>query len=335
LEKHIPRAAPLLELLRHSPGVTAAEPRIAVAVAVGTGQEIGDVFARAVGANESYFRERLRATEKLVEGRWFQGPDELIIGAALRKDLGAKLGDELVLLGATQDGSPSAIKGRLVGVVRGDAELTQEILVPLEKIQWLTDIPEGATELLVYGKSLEDAPRLAGELRRLPALSGYAVQVWSEREPFTWMTKLFEASTTILILIVVMLVALGIWNTMMMSVLERTHEVGVLRALGMSWLGTIGLFVGEGLAIGVLGGILGVVAGIGPSLLIEKYGTPIGEENAAASGFAMPDTLYGHLSVEGMLFAFILGLAMACLGSLVPAIRAARIQPVTAMKSGR
>lgn len=336
LEENIAEVAPLVALLREQPGVTAVEPRIATGVTVTAGEEIGDLFARAVGANETYFRAQLEGRDKLVAGRWFEGePDELIAGATVAEEAGAEVGDEMLLLGVTQDGALSPIKGTLVGIVRGDSEMNQQVLVPLEQMQWLTDIPRGATEVLVYGESYGEARTLGERLAALPELADYAVEPWTEREPWRSMGATVRAMQAILIGVMVLLVALGIWNTMMMSVLERTHEVGVLRALGMSRLGTVGLFVGEALTIGVVGGALGVALGAAPSWLLQEYGIHIGGAAAAGSDLALSETMYGDLTWEGAVLAFGLGILMAALGSLLPAIRAASIQPVSAMRSGR
>lgn len=337
LDENIEDAAPLVELLRKQPGVTAVEPRIMTGVLVSVGEEIGDVHAAAVGANESYFSEQLKLKDKLVQGSWFTGAaDEIIAGVKVVELTGATIGDELLLLGTTQDGSLSPVTGRLVGIVRtGGTGTDQQVLLPLERLQWLTDIPDGATELLVFGEDYAQGVRLAERMSSLPELESYAVQSWDSREPWKSLAGTTNAITAVIMLVIVFLAALGIWNTMMMSVLERTHEIGVLRALGLSRLGTMKLFVGEALAIGVLGGLAGVVLGIGPSWLLERYGVHVGEQAAATTDLGVTERIYGDLTVEGIAFAFCLGLLMTVLGSILPALRGASIQPVTAMRSGR
>lgn len=333
--EHIAESAPLVELLRRQPGVTAVEPRIATGVTVTVGEEIGEVFALATGASESYFREQLRAKDRLVQGAWFSGAeDELVAGFKVVQQAGARLGDELVLVGTTQDGSLSSVKGRLVGVVRG-AGLDQQVLASLDKLRWFTDIPEGATEILVYGADLHGADQLAASLRTLPDLEGLAVQSWAEREPAKTMKPMVESMQSVLVFIFVFLTALGIWNTMMMSVLERTHEIGVLRAMGLSRLGAVGLFVGEALAVAVAGGLIGVGLGAWPAWLLERDGITIGEKASSSMSMPMSETVHGDLTVETVFVALALGFLMALLGSLLPALRASSIQPVTAMRSGR
>lgn len=335
LYENLPEARPLAERVAREPGVVAVEPRITTGVTVTVGEEIGEVFALAVGASERYFREQMRAKEKLMAGGWFTGAaDEVVVGAKVAERTSAKVGDALVLVGATQDGSLSSVKARVVGIFRAGNAMDQQVLLPIERVQELTDIPVGATELLVFGKDYQAGPALAAQLRAMPELGKLEVQSWSDREPWKTMAAGVQGIQSVIVLIFVLLASLGIWNTMTMSVLERTHEIGVLRAMGMSRLGTMRLFVGESLAIGVIGGLVGVLLGLYPAWLLATKGLHIGERTASSTVIGA-ETIYGDLSLNSVLTAFTIGLVMAVLGSIGPALRAASIQPVSAMRSGR
>ncbi len=344
LDEHLTDTDALVARLAAAPGVIEVAPRISTGVTVSAGDEIGDVFAMVVGAPLTWFERRLGARDKLVAGGWFTGAkDELILGSKVAERAKAKVGDEVILLGVTRDGSMSPIKGRLVGVVGGVAGgVDSQILAPLEAIRWLTDIEDGAVELLVYGEGYRDAAALAVSLRQVQAASGAGqgaldIKAWSERDPWASMLKATEGMQNIIVFIIVFLTALGIWNTMMMSVLERTHEIGVLRAMGLTRAGTVALFVLEALAIAVIGGLAGLVLGGVPSWLLETHGLHMGAEVAAKMSATMPigETVYADLTASGLVNAFVLGLVIAFLGSVLPSMRAAGIQPVAAMRSGR
>jgi putative ABC transport system permease protein len=337
LYEHLPDYRALAVAIRNQPGVAAVEPRIVAGVTVTAGEEIGDLFAPVVGAQDGYFRGQLRADEHVVAGHWLSGAeDELVVGHFVARQLGAEVGDELVLLGATQDGSLSSIRGELVGIVRGGGGVfDRQILAPLERVQYLVDVPDGAVELLVFGADYQRAPRLADRLRALPALQGYAVDAWSEREPWISIVPWAAAMERIVIFMFVFLTSLGILNTMMMSVLERTHELGVMRAMGLTRAGALGLVVGEASVVAVAGGLLGVAIGAFPAWLVADRGIALGEKTASGMGLPLAETMRGDFGFELVVVAFGLGLLMALLGTLLPAIRAASIQPVTAMRAGR
>lgn len=338
LHENIPDVVPLLSLVRRQPGVVEAYAKIATGVTVTAGEEIGDIFGLAVGADPAYFDKYLQVKDKIIEGGWFTGAKgELLLGSQLARKTGAKVGDEVVLLGMTQYGSMSPIKGRVVGIVGKIGAFERQILVPLPRLQWLADMEGGATEVLVFGKQHATATALARELRALPALRDYTVQAWSERAPFDTLTGMAGAVRGIIASIVVFLVALGIWNTMMMSVLERTHEIGVMRAMGLSPLGAVTLFLVEASAIAVTGSLAGIALGAVPAWLLETHGISLGEQTARQMSDALPieSTVYADLSPELVLWSFLLGLVMAIVGGTLPALRAAGIQPVAAMRSGR
>ncbi len=340
LADNLPAVAPLMGKLRGLPGVVGIEPRIVTGVTVSVGEEIGEVFAAAVGGSEPYFRERMEARDKLVAGRWFSGAeDEVIAGARVVEQAHAQVGDEMVLLGTTQDGSLSPIKGRLVGVVRAGGLLDRQVLVPLPRLQYLADIAGGATELLIYGRRYQDAPALAAAVKAAlasdPQTAALAVQAWSDREPWHSIASTVRGVEVVIVGIFVLLTALGIWNTMMMSVLERTHEIGVLRAMGLSRAGTVALFVGEAIVISVVGGLVGVGLGVYPAWWLETHGIRIGERTASSVNLGFSEVVRGDLTSDIVVSAFALGLLMALVGSLIPALRAASIAPVSAMRSGR
>lgn len=330
----------LVRALQGHPGVTAVYPRIMTGVTVTAGEEIGEFFALAVGAPKAYFRDRLQGDQNIAAGSWFTGSDdELVIGSRVAEQIDAAIGDEVVLLGMTQDGSISPIKGTLKGITRGPSAIyNRQVWVPLEKMRWLADIEKGATEVLVYGSHYDKADKLAASIAAA-AVHGdsHLVQPWRQREPWRSSLKQIGAIQSFIVFLIIFLTALGIWNTMMMSVLERTHEIGVLRAMGLTRLGTIGLFVVEALAIAVLGGGLGVALGAIPSWLLETYGVHLGEKVVSQMADTMPisETMYADLTTHCMATGFVMGLIMALAGSAIPALRAASIQPVTAMKTGR
>ena len=95
------------------------------------------------------------------------------------------------------------------------------------------------------------------------------------------------------------------------------------------------MFVGEALAIAFVGGLLGLALGAFPAWWLQEHGIHLGSRVAASSNVVVSETVYGRLTWDAALSSLGLGLLMACLGSLVPALRAASIEPVSAMRSGR
>lgn len=345
--------APLVERLEQMEHVREVYPRIQVGVIASVGDEIGELYGQVVGAPLPYFDDILGLRERVVDGAWFsEDPSkEALIGRALASSMGVVAGDEAIFIGQTQDGSPSPIKVTVVGVVdTGNGLFDKQVFVPLSQAQWLTDIPDGAIELLLFGDNPPDARHIIAELGPiLPDIAteiglqdiegrpvGFAVSSWNTREPFASLLLFARIIMGAIALIIVFITALGVLNTMLMSVLERTAEIGVLRSMGMKVRAVVFLFVLEAMTISTLGGLVGALLGSVVSIFMERHGVDLGT-TAADLPDTIPanSTLYPDWSPEIAMVAFALGLVMAFIGSASPALRAARIQPVTAMRARR
>ncbi|MDG1480156.1 MAG: ABC transporter permease [Myxococcota bacterium] len=355
LYENIPDDAALIEKLSENPAVETVHPRIQVGVAASVeGNELGSVFAMLVGAPVDYFDDVLGFSNQVIDGGFFSAEDndkQALIGRTLAANMGIAAGDEAIFLGKTQDGSLSPIRVDVVGVLdTGNGLFDKQVFVPLEKARWMADIPDGSIELLIFGADRHEARALMASIEpTLPALAeaggvtdlegnpaGLVLSSWDTREPFASLLGYARVIMGTIALIIVFITALGVLNTMLMSVLERTAEIGVLRAMGMKVWALVLMFVIEALVISAIGGALGVTLGTIASLIMESTGVDLG---TAASN--LPDTipanrtLHPDWSYQLSVISFILGILMAFIGSASPAMRAARIQPVTAMRARR
>lgn len=335
LYENIPDSAPLVAAIAAIPGVNGAYPRVATGVTLTVGDEIGDVFGLAVGAPPAYYTEVLDLDAHLVEGRLAVTDREVTLGASLAERTGARVGQEVRVFGQTQDGAMSSIKGEVVGVVRaGNAIIDQQVYLSLDRARYLVDIPDGATEIVVFGDDRDGAERLAAAVAA--EAPGLSVQAWSQREPWRGFFTIAGYIRGWMQAIIVFITALGVWNTMMMSVLERTAEIGVMRAMGLSRLGAVVLFVVEALAIAVIGGLIGVALGALPAYyVLEQRGITLGATIVQNVNLPFHTTMHGDFTPQIAAQGFLLALAMALVGSAPPAWRAAAIQPVEAMRARR
>lgn len=335
LSANLPDTTPLVDAIGSTPGVVGVFPRIVAPVTLvrdGDDTELGEVLGLAVGAPDGWMRERLGLPGMVQHGRVGTADDEAVLGATLAERVGVSPGDAVIVLGATQDGSPAPLRVRVVGIARsGGAAVDQAVFLSLERARWMADIPAGATELLVYGASRDDAEDVARAVREVVP-GELAVQAWSARDPWAALLGLIGAVRGILQATIVLVTALGVWNTMMMSVMERQTEIGVLRAMGLSRLGAVGLFVLEALCIAVIGGGVGVGLGALGALWLEEHGLELGSQITQNLPIHVPTRVHADFRAPIAGWAFALGLVTAVLGSAVPAMRAASVQPVDAIR---
>jgi putative ABC transport system permease protein len=323
----------LAEQIRQQPGVAAVVERITQPVTVTTDETLGDEVAMAVGAPREWAIERLKLDEALVDGAIPEDGRGFVVGAVTAERVGARVGGELVLVGQTVDGAISPIKGEVVGIVRaGNPVVDRSVFVDLEKMRYLADLPDSATEILVYGATRDDDLAVARTLAEA-GLTEHQIQPWTQRSPWAELVSMTAFIKNILSLVIVLVTALGVWNTMMMSVLERKAEIGVLRAMGLTRIGVMALFVGEALVVAVLGGAVGVALGSGIGLYMQANGIELSTDITQNAGLPIATTIRASLTPGMAVRAFLLGIGMAILGAGPPALRAAMVPPVEALRS--
>lgn len=335
LADNLPQTRALVEAAGKVPGVEGVYERISMPVTFTVGEELGEKFTLLQGASPGWYSDVMDLPAHLEEGRMMEGDKEIVLGKEAAAQAGAKVGDTVIVLGQTQDGALSPGKFTVAGIAdMGNTGQNRISYITLEKARYLADIPDGALEILVYGDEA-GAMALAATLRGLPEAKDLTVQAWNERSPYNGMQLFADTISFIAAGLIVFITGLGMLNTMLMSVLERTAEIGVMRAMGLKKWETVMLFATEAMGIAAVGGVLGSLSGATVAYLwLEKHGINLG---GAAKSFpsAIPinTVVYGEVTADQLVTGFLLGLAMAVVGSVVPALRASTIEPVEAMRT--
>lgn len=253
----------------------------------------------------------------VIQGRRFKGDaPEVMLGEILAENLGKKVGDELDI-----EGQPFSV----VGIFRGGSALeTGGALMPIQQLQKLADLGNKATAFHVRLKPAapgESADEHLQKARRdiEAALPGLKAVPAGERASNNQLVVLARSTAWGTSLIALFVGALGIANTMAMSVFERTKDIGVLRALGWKRWRIMKLILIESAVLGFFGGILGLIGGwIALKILSTLPMT------AALASATIPVT---H-AVEAVGIAVLIGLA----AGFMPAYRGARLSPVEALR---
>ncbi|GMV38290.1 MAG: hypothetical protein AMXMBFR64_00060 [Myxococcales bacterium] len=337
LYENIAEVGPVLDAVRAVPGVVDAQARVTAGAVITAGEEIGEELTLVVGATDSWYREHLGGPGSLVAGRWSIGEKEVVLGRKVAERAGAAVGSEILLLGQTQYGSMSPVSAKVTGIVSANALVDQQAFLSLEEARWLVDLPDGALEVLVYVRSerASDVAPVLARLRSLPSLAGLDATAWYEREPWASAMTMVGAMKAFIQALIVFIASLAIFNTMTMAVMERSGEIGVMRAMGLTRPGTVGLFVVEALAIGLTGGLTGTALGAAVGAWLEKNGVTLGAVADKVGGLPMKATVYADVTPGILGTSILLGLCIAVVGATLPSLRAASIQPVTAMHARR
>jgi putative ABC transport system permease protein len=302
------------------------------------GSETTSAGARYAGIDPMRDRVVTDMTKRIVEGRFIGDAPagEVVIGHEMARELEIELGEELVFISQAADGSTANELLEVVGFFRtGLAEMdTGGAYLHLGDLQRLLELPDQVHEILVIGPDLEAAGLKDAVLGVVNGDS--EATTWRESSPqMAQMLGMRDASSAIFLLIVLGVAALGILNTMLMSVLERTRELGVLRAVGLTRRKMMSLVIIESVQLAFVATFAGLaLGGVLDWLLIEyglNYSTGDGQ-GMTYQGIVFDPWIKGSFSVDPVITVVVMLFFVTVLASIWPAWRAAKLRPVDAMR---
>jgi putative ABC transport system permease protein len=336
LERSIGSPSALVREAEDLPGVTVAAPRINGFAILANGERS---YGAAVIGVDAAREARLSSIAATIEtGRYLKASDRdaAVLGATLARNLKLGVGSRVTMLGAARDGSVAADVLKVAGIYRsGVPELDRSILeMPLRRAQQTFAMNGRASTIAIGGTSLEGVDSELPALAAIGDQHGVRLLDWGELEPaMRDAIALKYASSLFFYLTLVVVVAFIVLNTLLMSVLERTREFGMLLAIGMR-PGAIGRMVWlELLALALFGCAIGLFIGATATLWFEHAGIEFGGLHNLLAQFGLPPRLYPTLTVFSALIGPAAILFAICIGGVVPYVRVARLAPVLATRA--
>lgn len=272
-------------------------------------------------------------------GRWLsdQPGKEILLGSGLAESLKAEIGDEVVVVTQAADGSMGNDLFHVVGVLKTGSVARDRAGAYVHRLdlQELLSLPDQLHEVALIARDENRIPALASEAKAALAGSGLLVRTWDEVNPVAKQLISFQDSFMFVMLFLVYAVAaLGILNTMLMSVFERTKELGVINALGMRPVQTVLLVVLESAAMALVAAVLGLGLGLLFDGYLVRFGIDLSGLMSSFSfgGISFSPVMYGRIRVSAVVTTVVGLFGITILASLWPALRAARLRPVEAMR---
>ena len=275
-------------------------------VLVGFAQVSGSSYFMVFGADPT---SRAMAHYRITEGERMRGPREMVMGKVAAENLKKRVGDTVKLLGSTY---------RIVGIYEtGVGYEDGGGLLTLKEAQ---SVLKKADQVSFYGIKLKDASAAEAVRRQVEArYSQLSVSLSSEFAEKSNDIKTTRAVMDALVLVAMLVGGVATLNTMMMSVYERTREIGTLRALGWRKWRVMWMILRESLTLSLLSGVVGIVMGVGMVALLGLEPT---------MGYFFQASYPARLLAQTLLLALVLG----ALGALYPAWQAASLSPIEALR---
>lgn len=275
-------------------------------------------------------------SHKLIQGRYITNHDtDVLLANGLATRLKLLVGDTILLIGQGYHGATAAGKYPVKGIVKfGSPELNDKALfMPLAAAQDFYDANGMATSLVLSLKNTKGLdPAAAGVRSKLGA--GYEVMTWSDMIPEV--KQHIEADSNNLRYIqgiLYMLICFGIFGTLLMMMVERKFEMGMLVAIGLKKNKLIILLMIESVFTVLAGCMLGIIASIPLVYYLNSHPIRIGGETAKAyERFGFEAVFPASVEASNFIYQGLIVLSIGLLLSLYPMFRVLRLNPVTAMK---
>ncbi len=333
LYKTIDHVTEIGDILDSTDGVEAWAPRVYAAGLAAVGEKSAGI--QIIGLDPQKENAATRFGRKLLEGRTFSGgrAGEVILGKGLAEILQSKIGDEVVIISQAADGSIANDAYELVGIAATGDDLSDRVsfFLPFDTAQELLVLNSRVHEVAVIVHKLgrvKDITRLLSASISDPNLSVESWQVFARS--FYQAMKADKAGMWVLLVVIVVIVAVGVLNTVLMSVLERRREYGLLKAVGTKPRQIIRLVLLEVLILSVLAMAVGAGLGLGANFLLSRHGIKFSE--GLTYGGMVFDTMKSEINIRSFTIPAATVIICGILVSLIPALKAARTEPAKTMR---
>jgi len=325
-----------LDSMKKMDGVLGVSPELRFQANLNNG--IDEVAVLGLGVSPEQYNEVFNTKNYINEGSMLtSGESKAVIGVKLAELMDLKVNDYITLLVRTKEDTFNTIDVEIAGLLNSPNPMINNgiVFVPLDIAQQALNLGNEVS-LLAIKTASGDEDKITKALMdsfkdKALNLKAYS---WEESAASVIALSTAKKGGAGTILSVVLLIGMiGIINNVILSALERTAEIGMMKALGMREWEIVFVFMVEATGIGILGGLVGCLIGFAGVSFMAKYGYDLSYIGGDMSEFGIPiiDKIYGTWNYPAFSFLFILSVVVALLSSIVPAYWAAHKDPVKAI----
>ncbi len=349
LDHLVPDPARVRELAAKIPGVDKTVERVRTSGLLSSGEASKAVMVAGVEPDLEPEVSSIASKKRRVAGEYLRkrselpfanSPADIYVGDKLVETLNLELGDRVVLTVSPHGSSqPEAAAFTVRGIFHtGIDELDAfYVEIPILEAQKLLQLGKQVTQVAVMVDSLDDTKPVAAALTK-------ALSDQPDLEVLPWqkaLAELYEAivlddiSMYMMMAIIFLIVAIGIFNTILMSVVERTREFGVMLAVGTTHRRLFGFVISEAAILAVVASAIGLVIALTIHFLLSTYGLDMASlygQDFEFAGIVLEGRIYSSLSTGVVVFWTLVVMGIVMISALYPAVRATRLKPIEAMR---
>ncbi len=333
LYKTIDQTPQLARILNNTPGVESWAPRIYSAGLAAVGEKSAGV--QIIGIDPLKENRTTRFDQKIIRGRGFseEPSKKAIIGKGLAEILKADLNDEIVIISQAADGSIANDLYSIIGILSSGDETSDRtaFYLPLREAQEFMVLEGRVHEIVLTVNRLSQVQNVNDRIAARIEDPDLDVAPWQTfAKSFYEAMQADKAGMWVMLVVIVFIVAIGVLNTVLMSVLERQREYGVLKAIGTKPKQIVKLVVLEVTILAIICIFIGSGLGYGTNTLLSKHGIKFGE--GITYGGMKFDTMRSEINLRSFIIPIVTVMVCAAAVSLIPALKAASTEPAKTMR---
>jgi len=322
-------------ILDSVPEIEAYSPRIRLGGMISNFVETTNIRLYGIEPEKEYRTVPL-LPKRVISGTAELKPGQILIPKLLAKGLNLKVGDQVVIIATNKDGSVNGRQFTVGGIVEsapgpGGRDGYIGIADAAELLRMdAPEISEYAIHLKRFDKLHAAYEQIAARLSKEVNAEGNArfeIHTWESLAPFANIAKMIDIMSLFVKILLIAIVLVSIMDVMIMSVYERTREIGTLSAIGTMPGRILAIFVSEGVFLGLIGVVIGNVLSLLAiyTIRLSKFTFSFGMKE----GFI----LMPQMAMSDVMFVSLVVVGVSVIGSLQPALKASRLEPIKALRS--
>jgi putative ABC transport system permease protein len=325
------------ESIKKIDGLLAASPELRFTASLNNG--IDEIAVIGLGIVPEKYNEVYTTQQYLVAGSMFTpGESKAVIGERLAELMDLKVDDYITLLVRTKEETFNTIDLEIGGLVNTPHPMINNgiVFVPLDIAQQALNVENGISMITIKTNKEKEINPIIDDINQIFQKKNMKIKAYSWRESAETViaySAAQDAETAIVLTVILMIGMIGIINNVILSALERTREIGMMKALGMREWEIVLVFMIEACGVGIIGGLAGCLLGAAGVGWMVKYGYDLSYIGGDMSLYGIPilDKIYGVWNLSSFVFIFFFGIVLALFSSMAPAYWAAHKDPVKAI----